>query len=86
MSLQLEIATPQRKILEEETVDAVTLPGSEGELGILPEHVPLITTLDSGILSYQTGNRRQALAIHWGYASGRRQSCHRTCRTGRKSR
>lgn len=68
MSLKLEIAIPQRKILEEESVDSVTLPGSEGELGILPEHVPLITTLDTGILSYQTGNRRQALAIHWGYA------------------
>ena len=68
MNLQLEIVTPQRKILEDETVDAVTLPGSEGELGILPEHVPLMTTLDTGVLSYQIGNERHALAIHWGYA------------------
>ncbi len=68
MNLQLEIVTPQRKILEDETVDAVTLPGSEGELGILPEHVPLMTTLDTGVLSYQKGNEGHALAIHWGYA------------------
>ena len=68
MNLQGEIVTPQRKILEDETVDAVTLPGSEGELGILPEHVPLMTTLDTGVLSYQKGNERHALAIHWGYA------------------
>ena len=67
MSLQLEIVTPQRRILQDETVDAVTLPGSEGELGILPAHVPLMTTLDTGVLTYQKGNQRQGLAIHWGY-------------------
>ena len=37
--LKLEVVTPQKKALETE-VDSVTLPGSEGELGILPDHIP----------------------------------------------
>ena len=45
--LKLEVVTPQKKALETE-VDSVTLPGSEGELGILPDHIPLLTTLDTG--------------------------------------
>ncbi len=68
MSLQLEIVTPQQKFIEEDSVDSVTLPGTEGELGILPEHIPLLTSLASGVLSYQTGNQKKALAIHGGYA------------------
>ena len=65
--LKLEVVTPQKKALETE-VDSVTLPGSDGELGILPEHVPLITTLDTGIVSYISGSQKQSLVVHWGYA------------------
>ncbi len=43
-TLKLEIVTPERKIYSED-VDMVTLPGSEGELGVYPKHVPLLTTL-----------------------------------------
>ena len=42
-TMQLEVVTPSRKVLEA-VVESVTLPGSEGELGILPEHIPLVTT------------------------------------------
>ena len=42
--LTLEVVTPHRTVMVED-VDSVTLPGSEGELGILPEHVPVLTTL-----------------------------------------
>ena len=66
--LSLEVVTPFRTVLNED-VDSVTLPGIEGELGILPEHVPLLTTLDSGIMSYVSGSgNTQAIAVHWGYA------------------
>ncbi|MGA1598966.1 MAG: F0F1 ATP synthase subunit epsilon [bacterium] len=65
--LKLEIVTPSRKMLEV-SADAVTLPGSMGQLGILPEHMPLVTTLDTGILVYQTGGKQHAIAVHWGYA------------------
>ena len=66
--LSLEVVTPFRTVLNED-VDSVTLPGIEGEMGILPEHIPLLTTLDAGIMSYVNGNgKTQAIAVHWGYA------------------
>ena len=66
--LRLEVVTPFRTVLNED-VDSVTLPGIEGEMGILPDHVPLLTTLDAGIMSYFSGNgKKQAIAVHWGYA------------------
>ena len=66
--LSLEVVTPFRTVLNED-VDSVTLPGIEGELGILPEHVPLLTTLDTGIMSYVNGSgNTHAIAVHWGYA------------------
>ena len=66
--LSLEVVTPFRTVLNED-VDSVTLPGIEGELGILPEHVPLLTILDTGVMSYVNGSgNTQAIAVHWGYA------------------
>ena len=66
--LSLEVVTPFRTVLNEDVV-SVTLPGIEGEMGILPEHVPLLTILDAGIMSYVNSNGKiQALAVHWGYA------------------
>ena len=66
--LNLEVVTPFRTVLNED-VDSVTLPGIEGELGILRGHVPLLTILDTGIMSYVNGSgNTQAIAVHWGYA------------------
>ena len=65
--LNLEVVTPHRIVLVKE-VDSVTLPGIEGELGLLPEHIPLLTTLDTGIVSYNSSGKKQAIAVHWGYA------------------
>lgn len=64
--LQLEIVTPQRLLYSEE-VDGVTLPGSEGYLGILPGHLPLLTTLKPGVITYETGGRKQMMAVHGGF-------------------
>ncbi len=66
-NLTLEIVTPQRKLLETEA-DYVTLPGGMGELGIFPGHIPLVTNLQSGVLSYNSSNEVKKLAIHFGYA------------------
>jgi len=53
--IQLEVVTPERRVLSE-TVDSVNVPGLNGELGILPGHTPLISQLQTGVLSYvQTG-------------------------------
>ena len=66
-SLTLEIVTPERPLVRE-TVDEVTLPGAEGELGILPGHTPLLTTLKVGVLSYRKGEQRSYVAIAYGFA------------------
>lgn len=49
---RLEIVTPQRKVFSED-VKFLVAPGTEGELGILPEHAPLITSLNIGITRIQ---------------------------------
>lgn len=66
-SLTLEIVTPERPLVRE-TVDEVTLPGVEGELGILPGHTPLLSTLKVGVLSYRKGEERSYVAIANGFA------------------
>lgn len=54
--LKLEILTPEKKFLDL-SVDSVTLQGSEGRLGILPEHTALIAKLDFGVLTYTKGSQ-----------------------------
>lgn len=63
----LEIVAPNRLIMHEE-VEEVVCPGIEGELGILPGHTPLLTTLTIGELRYKKNNVFCSLAISWGYA------------------
>lgn len=63
----LDIVTPVRLLLSEE-VDEVTIPGSEGYLGILPGHLPLLTLLGTGILSYRKGNQKIVFACSGGFA------------------
>ena len=66
--LNLEVVTPHRTVMVED-VESVTLPGVEGEFGILPEHIPLLTILDTGIMYYKNSSgETYAIAVHWGYA------------------
>ena len=65
-TLKLEIVTPEEKIYSED-VDMVTLPGSEGELGIYPKHVPVLTTLKPGELRIVKGGRETAMAVGEGF-------------------
>ncbi len=67
MTLTLEIVTPQSILLSTEA-EYVTIPGEIGELGILPGHIPLLTNLQSGVLSYKTGGSEEKVAVHYGYA------------------
>jgi len=66
-AIQLEIVTPEKRLVME-TVDEVVLPGSEGFLGVLPGHAPLLTGLGIGELVYRRGNVRHYLAITSGFA------------------
>lgn len=65
--LKLEIVTPYGLIFSEE-VDEVTGAGSEGEFGILPGHVPFVTTLKVGMLIARTGKELKYFFVNWGYA------------------
>src|SRR2546422_11663747 len=65
-TLKLEIVTPETKIYSED-VDMVTLPGSEGELGVYPKHVPLLTTLKPGELRVLKDGRETSMAIGEGF-------------------
>jgi len=63
----LEIVTPYGLIFSEE-VDEVTAAGSEGEFGVLPGHVPFVTTLKIGMLICKKGTETKFFFVNWGYA------------------
>ena len=64
--IRLEIVTPDRLLVREE-VDEVVVPGSEGELGILPGHTPLLATLKVGELWYRHESERHYAVIGFGF-------------------
>jgi F-type H+-transporting ATPase subunit epsilon len=66
MPLQLEIVTPERQAYSEQ-VDAVFCPGVEGELGVLPHHAPLLSTLGIGELRIRRGDVEEYFAIAGGF-------------------
>jgi F-type H+-transporting ATPase subunit epsilon len=64
--LRLDVVTAERLVYSGD-VDMVVAPGSEGELGILPHHSALMTTLHSGALTVKTGDAELDLAIGGGF-------------------
>jgi F-type H+-transporting ATPase subunit epsilon len=66
MPLLLEIVTPER-LAYSDTVDAVNLPGIEGELGVLPHHAPLVSMLGLGELRIRKGGTEESFAIVGGF-------------------
>ena len=66
MPLQLEIVTPERQVYSD-TVDSVQVPGSEGELGVLPHHAPLVSTLGVGELRFRKDGNEESFAIVGGF-------------------
>ncbi len=66
MPIQCEIVT-QDKVLFEGPVDIVVAPGTMGEMGILPNHAPLLTTLAYGVLRIRQQGREQAFTIAGGF-------------------
>jgi len=65
-TLKLEIVTPESKVYSED-VDMVTLPGVEGEMGIFPMHVPLMTQLVAGEITARKGGQDYFLAVGDGF-------------------
>jgi F-type H+-transporting ATPase subunit epsilon len=66
-TLKLEIVTPEAKTFSED-VEMVTLPGIEGEMGIYPMHVPLMTQIVAGEITVRQGGRDLFLAVGDGFA------------------
>src|ERR1017187_9684872 len=65
--IDLDIVTPDR-LVAHDAVSAVTIPGKDGYLGILPGHAPLLTELASGKLEYTSGGSSHVLCVNWGFA------------------
>jgi F-type H+-transporting ATPase subunit epsilon len=65
-TLRLEIVTPETTAYSED-VEMVTLPGSEGELGVYPKHVPVLTILKPGELRVVKDKRTTSLAVGEGF-------------------
>ena len=64
--IKLEIVTPEKKVFDE-TVDSVTVPTATGEVGILPNHAPLISALKSGILSFSNRGASEKMVVSGGF-------------------
>lgn len=66
-AIHFEVVTPEERLVSE-LVDEVVLPGSEGYLGVLPGHTPLLTALGIGEIMYRRGGARRYLAVAGGFA------------------
>ncbi|MFA5057631.1 MAG: ATP synthase F1 subunit epsilon [Opitutaceae bacterium] len=67
MPLTLEIVTPEDRVYSD-TVDTVVIPTVEGEIGILPGHIPLLTQVADGELRVTKGHETKGLVISGGFA------------------
>ena len=67
--MKLTIVTPEKTILDSVIVEELLVPGIRGEMGILPDHAPLVSTLGSGLLKYRLSEEKEFLevAVSWGY-------------------
>jgi F-type H+-transporting ATPase subunit epsilon len=64
--LQLEIATPERQMVETDVLEA-QIPCLDGFIGVLPGHAPLISELKPGVLTYTTRSETKVLAVYGGF-------------------
>lgn len=67
MPIRCEIVSQDRMVFEGD-VDIVVLPGSAGEMGILPHHAPLLTTLNYGVIKVRTKDKEEIFAVAGGVA------------------
>ncbi|ANE46668.1 ATP synthase F1 subunit epsilon [Paenibacillus swuensis] len=70
-TLLLEIVTPERKVYAEQ-VDMVVVNGVEGQLGILPNHIPMVTPLKIAPVKVKKGNTEEVIAVGGGFVEVRK--------------
>lgn len=64
--IKLKIITPERVVVEEE-VDSVTLPAAAGEITVLPNHIPLVSTLTTGVITLRKSGEEKYIASSGGF-------------------
>ena len=69
-TLTLRVITPD-KIALDSAVGSVTIPGMDGQIGILPRHAPMVAALDGGSLSYEEGGARRTIFVSGGFCEVR---------------
>ena len=65
-TMKLSIVTPNGEIFNDD-IKSVSLPGKEGEFGVLPSHSSLVSALTVGVIEIQMKDSVEAVAINWGY-------------------
>jgi F-type H+-transporting ATPase subunit epsilon len=65
--LTVELVTAERRVVAEEDVDMVVAPATEGDVGILPRHAPLLTTLRPGTMRIKKGGVETEMAVSGGF-------------------
>lgn len=69
-TLTLRVITPERVVLDQ-PVTSVRIPGVDGSIGILPRHAPMVAALDAGVMRYRTEGREEAMFVSGGFAEVR---------------
>ena len=67
MTIRCEIVSQDRTVFQDD-VDIVVLPGADGEMGILPHHAPVLTTLKYGVIKVRRGGKEELFAVSGGVA------------------
>ena len=68
--IRLVVLTPERQLVDEMVLE-VTAPGAYGQIGVLPNHAALVTSLEAGTLSYKTAQGEKRFTIDGGFAEVR---------------
>lgn len=66
MTIHVELVTAEERVFEETEADMIVVPATEGEMGILPRHAPVLTTLGFGELVIKKGGAEERFAIYGG--------------------
>jgi F-type H+-transporting ATPase subunit epsilon len=82
--LVLEVVTPEGLLIRDE-VDSVQAPGSEGSFGVLPGHVPMLTTLGAGEIIYRQGAETGHIACLFGFCEVMPDRVHILAEGGEKA-
>ncbi len=82
-TLTLRVITPDRIVLDQQ-VSSVRIPGVDGSIGILPRHAPMVAALDPGLLRYRQNGQETAMFISGGFAEVRSNTVRIVSEAGEK--